>query len=114
MKTHITFEVDTNELFDTLQKMNGNTAPIGERIVGVMLADDAFFNKGGMAVYGVTVIERKPADAAPASAEPVAWTNAQSLKVLNEHWPMVTGLIASAEGTPTENVPLYAGPEVAP
>lgn len=68
MKTHITFEVDTNELFDTLKKMNGNTAPIGERIVGVMLADDGFFNKVGMAVYGVTVVERKPADAAPASA----------------------------------------------
>jgi len=52
----VTFDVDTGQLFDTLQKMNGDTSAIGERIVGVLLTGECpWRDEVGMAVYGITL-----------------------------------------------------------
>lgn len=59
MKTLVTFEVDTNELFDTLQKMKGDFAPLGERLVGALLVEPSYFDALGMAFYSVSVKSRK-------------------------------------------------------
>ncbi len=58
-KRRITFEVDTAQLFDMLHKMGGETGDIGNRVIGVMLADAGFFEALGMAVYGIAVVGEK-------------------------------------------------------
>lgn len=58
-KRRVTFEVDPNQLFDTLAKMNGDTSALGQRLVSVLLAPPGFSEALGMAVYGVTVVEKE-------------------------------------------------------
>ncbi|MCJ8053820.1 hypothetical protein GB928_018345 [Shinella curvata] len=61
MKMRVTFEVDQNELFDMLKKMNGDFAPLGGRVVGELLTSGTtILDAIGMAVYGVTVVSKHP------------------------------------------------------
>lgn len=60
MKMRVTFEVDNNELFDMLHKMNGDFSPLGNRIVGELLTSGtSILDAIGMAVYGVTVVSKE-------------------------------------------------------
>ena len=62
MKLRVTFDVDTIAMFDMLQNANGNCAPIGERLVTVLMTGKSnFLNDLGMAYYGVTVQKVEPA-----------------------------------------------------
>ncbi|SES19653.1 hypothetical protein SAMN05518866_1601 [Sphingobium sp. YR768] len=60
----VTFEVDTEMLFDMLLKMNGETTDIGARVVGALLAENGIIDALGMAMYGVYVV--RPAEQVPA------------------------------------------------
>lgn len=62
-KRTVTFEVDTEALFDILCKLNGETDRIGAHIVGAMLADPGVIDRISMAVYGVVMLkpEEQPA-----------------------------------------------------
>lgn len=55
MGEKVSFEVDRNQMFDALQKLNGDFTPLGVRIVAAMLGDNSAINAIGMAVYGVTL-----------------------------------------------------------
>lgn len=57
-KYSITIEVDGSLLFDMVRDMKGNTGPLGDRLVGLLLSGvskpdlrDAI----GLSVYGITV-----------------------------------------------------------
>lgn len=52
----ITFKVDVNLLFDALGDMNGDTAPLGARMVSALLAEPGMADRVGMACYGVEVV----------------------------------------------------------
>lgn len=54
----VTFEVDTTQLFDTLAKV-GTFTPLGERLVGALLADPGAGDLLAMAVYGVILREER-------------------------------------------------------
>ena len=55
-KLRVTFDVETGELFDSLQKLNGDAGGIGMRLAGVMMTGEAsFLDSVGMAVYGVAL-----------------------------------------------------------
>ena len=56
----VSFEVDTNKLFDTLHQMNGDMSHIGQRVVGALLAEPDFVEVLGMAVYGVVLLPHTP------------------------------------------------------
>ncbi|WP_028732112.1 hypothetical protein [Rhizobium leguminosarum] len=59
MKTRVTFEVDRNELFDMLKKLNGDFSSLGVRLVEQLLQQEtSFIDAIGMAVYGVSVASR--------------------------------------------------------
>ncbi|SES07827.1 hypothetical protein [Sphingobium sp. YR768] len=60
----VTFEVDTEMLFDMLLKMNGETSDIGARVVGALLAENGIIDSIGMAIYGVYVV--RPVEQVPA------------------------------------------------
>jgi hypothetical protein len=62
-KRRITFEVDPLVLFDTLAQMKGNFAPLGERLVGALLAKPGFADQLGMGIYGVVLVSDEPAAA---------------------------------------------------
>lgn len=49
----VTFEVHTDQLFDTLHSMGGDTSGIGARVIGVLMADPDFADILGMAIYGI-------------------------------------------------------------
>jgi hypothetical protein len=54
----VTFEIDRGKLFDTILKMEHNTGPLGDRIVGLMLmGKTGFADAIGLAFYGITVVE---------------------------------------------------------
>lgn len=60
-KLQITFCVDRTQLFDTLQALNGDTAPLGERLVATLLTGKADWrDEAGMAIYGVSVAPSPP------------------------------------------------------
>lgn len=61
----ITFEVDTSKLFDTLHAMEGNTEPLGTRLVASLLAEPGFADLVGMAVYGVEVVTEPQSQGEP-------------------------------------------------
>lgn len=57
-KIRIVFECDPIELFDAMNAMNGDPAPIGARIVGAMMTGKIpFSDEIAMAVYGIKVSE---------------------------------------------------------
>lgn len=56
----VTFEVDDTALFDTLQRMKGDTGPLGARLVGALLADPPFPDQLGMGIYGVVFVGAEP------------------------------------------------------
>lgn len=62
MKTRLVFEVDNNVLFDTLQKMKGDTSAIGSRLVETMLAAQnvSLSTAIGMGFYGIELLEAVP------------------------------------------------------
>jgi hypothetical protein len=69
MKMRVTFEVDQNELFDMLHKMNGDFSGIGNRVVGeLMTSGTSIIDAIGMAVYGVTVVSKQSSDQAEGGA----------------------------------------------
>jgi hypothetical protein len=50
----VAFEVDTGKLFDAVAKMEGDTRPIGERLVGVLMTGEApWRDQVAMDVYGI-------------------------------------------------------------
>ncbi len=51
----IVFEVDPTRLFDALSKMNGDTAPLGARLVETLLSPPGFRVALGLAMYGITL-----------------------------------------------------------
>lgn len=52
----VTFDVNQSQLFDTIQKMGGDTTAIGARVVGVLLTGECpWADEIGMAVYGITL-----------------------------------------------------------
>lgn len=54
-KLRITFDVDTVELFDMLQMVNGNCGPIGQRLAAVMMTGEASAGDHfAMAFYGIS------------------------------------------------------------
>lgn len=55
MKRKVTFSVEDAVLFDALHKMKGDTGPLGERLVAVMLTGSVTLKECGMALYGVAV-----------------------------------------------------------
>ena len=60
-KTQITFEVDKGLLFDMLHKMQGDTGPLGNRLVEQLLMDGTgLIDAVGIGVYGVSVVSRSP------------------------------------------------------
>ncbi|MGV4796169.1 hypothetical protein [Rhizobium sp. F40D2] len=64
MKSRITFEVDRNELFDMLHKMNGDFSSLGVRLVEQLLQQEtSLFDALGMGVYGVQVVGRSTIEA---------------------------------------------------
>lgn len=61
-RLRITFDIDTERLFDTLSKMSSDHTAIGGRVVGVMLTGEAGFKeKLGMAMYGVEHVKTENA-----------------------------------------------------
>ena len=67
MKTRITFEVDRNELFDMLHKMQGDFSDLGVRLVEQLLQQEtSLFDALAMGVYGVQVVDRSSVEAAVA------------------------------------------------
>lgn len=56
-KIKVTFEVDTDQLFDTLKKMEGDTGPLGARVLSALLTGDSCqVDRMGMAAYGITLL----------------------------------------------------------
>lgn len=50
----VAFEVDTGKLFDTVAQMDGDTRPIGDRLVGVLMTGEApWRDQVAMEVYGI-------------------------------------------------------------
>lgn len=73
VKHRITFEVDRNELFDMLHKMEGDFSSLGVRLVEQFLQDEtSIFDALGMGVYGVFVVSRDVAKADAPKDEVVA------------------------------------------
>lgn len=60
MKRLVTFEVDSNALFDSVAK--AGMEAIGQRLVGVLLSGQPSLGEAvGMGVYGIVHVETKPA-----------------------------------------------------
>lgn len=56
MKRTVTFEVDSDQLFYGLKNMDGDTVPLGRRLVETLLAEPGASTVIGMAFYGVSVL----------------------------------------------------------
>ena len=54
-KRLVTFEVDTNQLFDALKDMQGDATAIGNRLVAALLAEPNSADLLGMAFYGIQI-----------------------------------------------------------
>lgn len=50
----VAFEVDTSKLFDAVADVQGDTGPIGARLVGVLMTGEApWMDQVAMEVYGI-------------------------------------------------------------
>jgi hypothetical protein len=56
-KITVQLEVDTTQLFDTLQKLNGDHTMVSERLIGVLMTGEVpWRDEVGLAVYGIRVM----------------------------------------------------------
>ena len=63
----VTFEVDNSQLFDTLHKMNGDCASIGQRLAETLLTPEhvSTLTFVGMGMYGIRLASVKRAETPP-------------------------------------------------